>query len=241
MMLQVKNLSVFYGKIQALDHLSMEIRQGEIISMIGANGAGKSTLLKAIAGLRLQMTGSIAFQGEPLVSKTHETVKRGIALVPEGRHVFGNLTVYENLVMGSYLQKDKKVFKDDLDSVYELFPRLFERQKQTASTLSGGEQQMLAIGRGLMSKPKLLLLDEPSLGLAPKLVGEIFVKFEKINKMGLTILLVEQNARQALALSHRAYVLQTGRIVKQGLGKELLADPEIQEAYLGARQKAQAV
>jgi len=241
MMLQVKDLSVFYGKIQALDHLSMEIRQGEIISMIGANGAGKSTLLKAIAGLRLQMTGSIAFQGEPLVSKTHETVKRGIALVPEGRHVFGNLTVYENLVMGSYLQKDKKVFKDDLDSVYELFPRLFERQKQTASTLSGGEQQMLAIGRGLMSKPKLLLLDEPSLGLAPKLVGEIFVKFEKINKMGLTILLVEQNARQALALSHRAYVLQTGRIVKQGLGKELLADPEIQEAYLGARQKAQAV
>jgi branched-chain amino acid transport system ATP-binding protein len=241
MMLQVKDLSVFYGKIQALDHLSMEIRQGEIISMIGANGAGKSTLLKAIAGLRLQMNGAITFEGEPLVSKTHETVKRGIALVPEGRHVFGNLSVYENLVMGSYLQKDKKVFKDDLDSVYELFPRLFERQKQTASTLSGGEQQMLAIGRGLMSKPKLLLLDEPSLGLAPKLVGEIFVKFEKINKMGLTILLVEQNARQALALSHRAYVLQTGRVVKQGQGKALLADPEIQEAYLGARQKSQAV
>ena len=241
MMLQVKDLSVFYGKIQALDKLSMEIHQGEIISMIGANGAGKSTLLKAIAGLRLQMNGSITFEGEPLVSKTHETVKRGIALVPEGRHIFGNLTVYENLVMGSYLQKDKKVFKDDLESVYELFPRLFERQKQTGSTLSGGEQQMLAIGRGLMSKPKLLLLDEPSLGLAPKLVSEIFKKFEKINKMGLTILLVEQNARQALALSHRAYVLQTGRIIKQGLGKDLLADPEVQEAYLGAKQKAAAV
>jgi branched-chain amino acid transport system ATP-binding protein len=237
MMLQVKDLSVFYGKIQALANLSIEIEQGEIISMIGANGAGKSTLLKAIAGLRLDMSGSIIFEGESLSSKTHENVKKGIALVPEGRRVFGNLSVYENLVMGSYLQKDKKVFKEDIDSVYELFPRLNERKKQVASTLSGGEQQMLAIGRAIMSKPKLLLLDEPSLGLAPKLVSEIFVKFEKINKMGLTILLVEQNARQALALSHRAYVLQTGRVIKQGLGKDLLADPEVQEAYLGSRKK----
>ena len=148
------------------------------------------------------------------------------------------LRFFENLVMGAYLQRDKKIFKEDLDSVYELFPRLFEREKQVASTLSGGEQQMLAIGRALMSKPKLLLLDEPSLGLAPKLVSEIFLKFEKINKMGLTILLVEQNARQALALSHRAYVLQTGRIIKQGSGKDLLADPEVQEAYLGSRQRS---
>ncbi|MEA4891465.1 MAG: ABC transporter ATP-binding protein [Peptococcaceae bacterium] len=236
-MLDVKDLSVRYGQIQALDHLSMYIRAGEIVSVIGANGAGKSTLLKSIAGLRLAMAGRITFEGKALVSKSFEMVRRGVALVPEGRRVFGNLTVYENLVIGSYLQKDKQVFQQELAEVYQLFPRLKERKSQPAATLSGGEQQMLAIGRAIMSRPKLLLLDEPSLGLAPKLVGEIFVKFKEINGLGVTLLLVEQNARQALALSDRAYVMQTGRIIKEGKGRELLQDPEVQDAYLGARKR----
>ncbi len=236
-MLDVKDLSVRYGQIQALDHLSMHIRAGEIVSVIGANGAGKSTLLKSIAGLRLAMAGRITFEGKALVSKSFEMVRRGVALVPEGRRVFGNLTVYENLVIGSYLQKDKQVFQQELAEVYQLFPRLKERKSQPAATLSGGEQQMLAIGRAIMSRPKLLLLDEPSLGLAPKLVGEIFVKFKEINGLGVTLLLVEQNARQALALSDRAYVMQTGRIIKEGKGRELLQDPEVQDAYLGARKR----
>ena len=237
-MLEIRGLSVRYGQIQALDRLDMRVEEGEIISVIGANGAGKSTLLKAIAGLKLAMSGEILFEGKPLVSKSYEMVRRGVALVPEGRRVFGNLSVYENLVIGSYLQKDKRVFQEELDAVYQLFPRLKERWGQAAATLSGGEQQMLAIGRALMSKPRLLLLDEPSLGLAPKLVAEIFVKFKEINSMGVTILLVEQNARQALALSSRAYVTQTGRVIKEGRGKELLNDPEVQDAYLGARKRA---
>lgn len=237
-MLEIRGLSVRYGQIQALDRLDMRVEEGEIISVIGANGAGKSTLLKAIAGLKLAMSGEIRFEGKPLVSKSYEMVRRGVALVPEGRRVFGNLSVYENLVIGSYPQKDKRVFQEELDAVYQLFPRLKERWGQAAATLSGGEQQMLAIGRALMSKPRLLLLDEPSLGLAPKLVAEIFVKFKEINSMGVTILLVEQNARQALALSSRAYVTQTGRVIKEGRGKELLNDPGVQDAYLGARKRA---
>ena len=238
MLLKTNNLSVFYGNIQALNEVNIEINEGEIVSIIGANGAGKSTLLKAIAGTKLsKVTGTIEYQGEALHSKLHHRVKNGIALSPEGRRIFGNLTVQENLTIGAYLNKDKKLYAEDLDSVFELFPRLKERRKQLGGTLSGGEQQMLAIGRAMMSRPKLLMLDEPSLGLAPKLVSEIFVKFKQINELGVTILLVEQNANQALALSHRGYVLQTGRIIGTGSGKELLADPKIQEAYLGARNK----
>ena len=236
-MLTVKELNVYYGKIQALNNISIHINNGEIIAVIGANGAGKSTLLKTIAGLKLQMNGTLIFDNFPLVSKSHEMVKRGIALVPEGRRVFGNMTVLENLIIGSYLQKNKTEVNAELESIYALFPRLLERKSQIAATLSGGEQQMLAIGRALMSKPRLLLLDEPSLGLAPMLVSEIFVKFKEINQRGVTILLVEQNARQALALAHRAYVMQTGRIIKEGIGKELLRDPQVQEAYLGVRKK----
>lgn len=236
-MLQIKELDVFYGPIQALKNVSIEVHQGEIVAIIGANGAGKSTLLKSIAGLRMQSQGQILYKGKDLPQRTHEVVNRGIALVPEGRRIFGNLTVYENLLMGSYLRKDKKEFQADLEAVYTLFPRLLEREKQIASTLSGGEQQMLAIGRALMSRPELLLLDEPSLGLAPKLVGEIFIKFKEINRNGMTILIVEQNAKQALGLAHKAYVLVTGKIMKYGLGKELLEDPEIQQAYLGKRKE----
>ncbi|MCE5209519.1 MAG: ABC transporter ATP-binding protein [Chloroflexi bacterium] len=239
MLLTIKDLSVFYGKIQALDNINIYVKEGEIISIIGANGAGKSTLLKAISGVRLpNISGDITYLGKKLTTPVHNRVKLGIALSPEGRRIFGNLTTEENLIMGAYLTNDRETFKNDLDSVFELFPRLKERRKQLAATLSGGEQQMLAIGRAMMSRPKLLMMDEPSLGLAPKLVTEIFIKFKQINESGVTILLVEQNANQALSLSHRAYVLQTGRIVGQGTGKELLSDPKIKEAYLGARKKS---
>ena len=238
MLLKTKDLSVFYGNIQALNNVNIEIREGEIVSIIGANGAGKSTLLKAISGVRLsKLTGEIDYFDRKLPPRMHTRVKMGIALSPEGRRIFGALTVQENLIMGSYLVHDRGAFEADLAAVFELFPRLAERKKQLGATLSGGEQQMLAIGRAMMSRPKLLMMDEPSLGLAPKLVSEIFVKFRQINESGVTILLVEQNANQALALSHRAYVLQTGRIIGAGTGKELLADPKIQEAYLGARKK----
>lgn len=238
MLLKTNDLSVFYGNIQALNNVNIEINKGEIVSIIGANGAGKSTLLKAIAGVKLsKVTGSIEYNETQLNTKLHKRVRDGIALAPEGRRIFGGLTVQENLIIGAYLNKDKITYQEDLDSVFELFPRLKERWKQPGGTLSGGEQQMLAIARALMSRPKLLMMDEPSLGLAPKLVSEIFVKFKQINENGVTILLVEQNANQALALSHRAYVLQTGRILRTGTGKELLEDPTIQEAYLGARRK----
>jgi branched-chain amino acid transport system ATP-binding protein len=239
MLLTIKDLSVFYGKIQALDKINIYVNEGEIISIIGANGAGKSTLLKAIAGVRLpNVSGDITFFEKKLTTQVFNRVKLGIALSPEGRRIFGNLTTEENLIMGAYLTHDKATFENDRESVFELFPRLKERRKQMAATLSGGEQQMLAIGRALMSRPKLLLLDEPSLGLAPKLVTEIFVKFRQINQFGVTILLVEQNANQALNLSHRAYVLQTGSIIGEGTGKELLSDPKIKEAYLGARKRS---
>lgn len=238
MLLKTDSLSVFYGNIQALNNVSIEIEESEIVSIIGSNGAGKSTLLKAIAGVRLsRVSGSIEYMGQPLESKVSSRVRSGIALAPEGRRIFWNLTVQENLTMGAYLNRDRQSYEEDLESVFELFPRLKERAKQESGTLSGGEQQMLAIARAMMSRPKLLLMDEPSLGLAPKLVSEIFVKFKQINSSGVTILLVEQNANQALALSDRAYILQTGRVVGTGTGKELLADPKVREAYLGARKK----
>jgi len=238
MLLKIKDLSVFYGNIQALDHVNLQINEGEIVSIIGANGAGKSTLLKAIAGECFsRITGEIEYFGEKLPQSVHQRVKLGIALSPEGRRIFGNLTVQENLIMGAYLINDKAVFEEELEAVFTLFPRLKERRKQMGSTLSGGEQQMLAIGRAMMSKPKLLLLDEPSLGLAPMLVSEIFLKFKQINQTGVTILLVEQNANKALALSHRGYVLQNGRIIKEGAGSELLADESVREAYLGVSKK----
>lgn len=238
MLLRTNDLSVFYGNIQALDHVSIEIHEREIVSIIGANGAGKSTLLKAIAGTRLsKVTGAVEYQGNILNAKLHQRVKEGIALSPEGRRIFGNLTVQENLILGAYLNRDRKSRLEDLEFVFALFPRLKERRKQLGGTLSGGEQQMLAIARALMSRPTLLMLDEPSLGLAPKLVSELFMKLQEINSSGVTILLVEQNANQALALSHRGYVLQTGRIIGTGTGQELLADPAVQAAYLGARKK----
>lgn len=236
-MLSIKGLKVFYGPICALHGVDLEVGKGEIVAIIGANGAGKTTLLGAIAGIRRRAAGEILFEGSPLPSLAHDVVKRGIALVPEGRRVFGNLTVYENLIMGAYLVHSDHEFGARLREVYELFPRLEERKYQLASTLSGGEQQMLAIARGLMSHPKLLLLDEPSLGLSPLLVKELFAKFKEINKSGTTILLVEQNAKQALMLAHRGYVLQTGRITREGPCKELISDPAVQEAYLGVRRK----
>ncbi len=236
-MLSVKQLKVFYGPICALHGVSLDVNQGEIVAIIGANGAGKTTLLETIAGLRKRTEGEILFEGSPLPSAAHAVVKSGVALVPEGRRVFGNLTVYENLLMGAYLIKEGEILESSLRSVYQLFPRLQERSEQLASTLSGGEQQMLAIGRALMSQPKLLLLDEPSLGLAPTLVKDVFTKLREINQMGTTILLVEQNARQALRLSHRGYVLQTGKVIREGSSDDLLNDPAVQEAYLGKRKE----
>ena len=233
-MLEIRGLSVRYGQIQALDRLDMRVEEGEIISVIGANGAGKSTLLKAIAGLKLAMSGEIRFEGKPLVSKSYEMVRRGVALVPEGRRVFGNLSVYENLVIGSYLQKDKRVFQEELDAVYQLFPRLKERWGQAAATLSGGEQQMLAIGRALMSGPKLLMLDEPSLGLSPLLTEKLFELILEIRNQGTTILLVEQNAVSALSIANRGYVLKVGHITQSGTGQELLESQDILASYLGA-------
>jgi len=236
-MLQITELDVFHGPIHAVKKVNLQVNEGEIVAIIGANGAGKTTLLNTIAGLKKKTAGEILYQGKPLPEKAHEVLKRGIALCPEGRRVFGNLTVYENLVMGGYLIRDKKEFEKEVEAVYHLFPRLYERKNQIASTLSGGEQQMLAIGRAMMSRPRLFLLDEPSLGLAPLLVKEIFNKFSEINRMGVSILIVEQNARQALMLSRRAYVLQTGSVIKEGPSKELLNDRQIQEAYLGKRLK----
>ncbi|MDK2878936.1 MAG: branched-chain amino acid transport system ATP-binding protein [Thermoanaerobacteraceae bacterium] len=237
MILKITDLNVFHGPIHAIKKVNLHVKEGEIVAIIGANGAGKTTLLNTIAGLKKKTDGEILYQGEPLPEKSHEVLKKGIALCPEGRRVFGNLTVYENLIMGGYLMKYKKDFEKEVEAVYHIFPRLHERRNQIASTLSGGEQQMLAIGRALMSKPRLFLLDEPSLGLAPLLVQEIFNKFIEINQMGVSILIVEQNAKHALMLSSRAYVLQTGNVIKEGPSKNLLNDPQIQEAYLGKRLK----
>ncbi|TWC43127.1 L-leucine ABC transporter ATP-binding protein /L-isoleucine ABC transporter ATP-binding protein /L-valine ABC transporter ATP-binding protein [Pseudomonas sp. SJZ079] len=232
-MLYFDNVSTFYGKIQALHDVSVEVRQGEIVTLIGANGAGKSTLLMTLCGTPCASSGSIRYQGEELVGQdTPEIMRKSIAVVPEGRRVFARLTVEENLVMGGFYTA-KSDFQDQLDKVLHLFPRLKERFEQRAGTMSGGEQQMLAIGRALMSKPKLLLLDEPSLGLAPIIIQQIFDIIEQLRKDGVTVFLVEQNANQALKLADRGYVLENGRIVMQGSGQELLNDPKVRDAYLG--------
>ena len=231
--LKVDDINVYYGSIHAIKGISFEVNEGEIVTLIGANGAGKSTTLNTISGLLHSRTGSVTFMGEALGKvPCHKIVSKGLALVPEGRRVFLQMTVQENLEMGAYTQSGKGI-DQDLEHVYELFPRLKERMKQVAGTLSGGEQQMLAMGRALMSHPKLLMLDEPSMGLAPILVEQIFEIIQNLHKEGTTILLVEQNAAAALSVADRGYVLETGKIVTSGTGKELLASPEIKKAYLG--------
>ncbi len=233
-MLKINDVNVYYGNIQALKGVSMDIHEGEIVTLIGANGAGKSTLLKTISGLLKPKQGNILFEEKVINGKAAQAiVKLGISHVPEGRRVFANMTVEENLQLGAFLRKDKVAIKQEMENVYQLFPRLFERKKQLSGTLSGGEQQMLAMGRALMANPKLLLLDEPSMGLAPLLVKQIFYIIEEINKTGTTILLVEQNANLALSIADRAYVVETGRIVLSGRASELIASEEIKMAYLG--------
>ncbi len=233
-MLTLEKVSVNYGAIEALTDIDLHVEKGEVVTLIGANGAGKTTTLKTITGLLEPRQGLVTYEGEKINGvPTHTLVPKGIAMSPEGRGVFANLTVHENLEMGAYIRKDKAAIAKDLGHVFELFPRLKERDTQKAGTLSGGEQQMLAIGRAMMSKPRLLLLDEPSLGLAPKLVHTIFESIENIRSEGTTILLVEQNANAALHHSDRAYVLETGRIVMEGGSKELSEDPKVKEAYLG--------
>ncbi|MCD6363760.1 MAG: ABC transporter ATP-binding protein [Synergistetes bacterium] len=232
-MLKVENLHVYYGGIHALKGISFEVPHGKIVTLIGANGAGKTTTLRAICGL-VDAEGSIQFDGKEILGKsTHEIVQMGVAMVPEGRRVFPNLTVMENLKMGAYARTDEEGIERDLQWVFELFPRLRERIWQKAGTLSGGEQQMLALGRALMGKPRLLMMDEPSLGLAPLLVKEVFEVIKQINDEGRTILLIEQNARAALKIAHYGYVLETGRIVMEGLGIDLLNDDRVRKAYLG--------
>jgi branched-chain amino acid transport system ATP-binding protein len=234
-LLSVKGLEVRYGEAPALHDVSLDVAAGEIVTLIGSNGAGKSTLLRTISGLRKPSAGELLWDGRARLDKleAHDIVAQGISHVPEGRQVFANLTVHENLLLGAYQRKDKREVQASLARVLELFPRLHERRDQLSVTLSGGEQQMLAIGRALMAKPKLLLLDEPSLGLAPLVVQLIFKVITEINQSGTTVLLVEQNAHMALRVAHRDYVLQTGRIVLSGTGAELLASPEVRAAYLG--------
>jgi len=233
-MLKVEGLDVYYGNIQALREISLEVREGEIITLIGANGAGKSTLLKTISGLLKPKRGSIHYLGNSIVNKPAQAiVKAGISHVPEGRRVFANMRVEENLELGAFVRKDREGIRNDLNKVYELFPRLYERRKQLSGTLSGGEQQMLAIGRALMARPKLLLMDEPSMGLAPILVQTIFSIIKEINRDGTTILLVEQNANMALSIAARAYVLETGRVVHSGSASELKESEQLKMAYLG--------
>ena len=233
-MLTLENISVSYGAIRALKGVSMHVEQGEVVTLIGANGAGKTTTLRTITGLLSPTEGRILFEKDEISGKpTHQLVARGISMSPEGRGVFANLTVRENLHMGAYLKKNKAEIAEDLQRGFRMFPRLKERESQKAGTLSGGEQQMLAMARALMSRPRLLLLDEPSLGLAPLVVHTIFEAIDEIRGEGTTILLVEQNAHAALKHSDRAYVLETGRIVMEGPSKELAADPRIKEAYLG--------
>lgn len=237
-LMEVKDIHVAYGGIQALQGVSLHVEEGEIVTIIGANGAGKSSLLNSISAIVHYRQGEIIYQGQPLPDKPHKIVAQGIVQVPEGRQVFANLTVEENLHLGAFLRRDKAGIETDLEHVYTRFPRLKERREQYAGSLSGGEQQMLVIGRGLMARPKLMLLDEPSLGLAPMLVAEIFSIVNDINKDGTTLLLVEQNARKALAVADRAYVLETGHIIQEGSGMALLEDPMVQEAYLGTKRAA---
>ncbi len=233
-MLEVKNLSVHYGMIQAVRNVDFKVNEGEIVSLIGANGAGKSTILKTLSGLIHPSEGEILYLGENIASTSaKKIVEKGLVQVPEGRHVFPGLTVKENLELGAFLRKDKEEIQKDMEAVFERFPILKERKDQDAQTLSGGEQQMLAMGRALMSRPKLLFLDEPSMGLAPIFIREIFKIIQEIQKTGTTVLLIEQNAKMALSISNRAYVLETGSVVLSGTGQELLESDEIQKAYLG--------
>ena len=233
-MLKVENLKVRYGMIEAIKGISFEVRDGEIVTLIGANGAGKTTTMHAISGLLKPASGSITMDGQDLVKMpSHKIVSLGLAQVPEGRRVFAQQTVEENLVLGAYTRRDKSGIEEDQERVFDLFPRLKERRTQLAGTLSGGEQQMLAMGRALMAKPKLVLMDEPSMGLSPLLVKEIFHIIEDTNKQGTTVLLVEQNARMALAIADRAYVLETGKITLEGTGEELAKDERVRKAYLG--------
>jgi len=233
-LLQIEKLQVFYGGIQAIHGISLEVMPGEIVAIIGANGAGKSTLLKTIAGDKEYKSGSIKFEGKALPAKGYQFVERGISLVPEGRRIFVNLTVKDNLLVGAYAVKSKELTRQRLEEVYDLFPRLKEREKQMGGTLSGGEQQMLAVGRAMMAGPKLMMLDEPSLGLAPIIINEMFEKFKEINRNhGTTMIIVEQNAQLALEVSKRAYVMSVGNIIMEGSSEELINDPKVQEAYLG--------
>lgn len=233
-MLTVENLNVYYGMIHALKGLSFHVEEGEIVALIGANGAGKTTTLQTISGILQAKSGSVNFQGKEITSvPRNQIVKLGMSHVPEGRRMFSNLTVYENLMMGAYTRKDKKQIAETLEKVYERFPRLQERTRQLAGTLSGGEQQMLAMGRALMAQPRIILMDEPSMGLSPLFVNEIFNIITEVNKQGVTILLVEQNAKKALSIANRAYVLETGRIVNEGDAHALLDDESIKKAYLG--------
>ncbi len=233
-LLEVNNLQVNYGVIRAIKGISFEVNEGEIVSLIGANGAGKTTTMQSIMGLIPIKDGTVTYDGK-VINKIpgHKLVSLGMSQVPEGRRVFQELTVYENLVMGAYTQKDKKKIKEDIEDIYSRFPRLGERKNQIAGTLSGGEQQMLAIGRAMMSHPKLMMLDEPSMGLSPLLVDEVFGIIKELHKMGTTVLLVEQNAKKALSISDRAYVLETGSITVSGTGRDLLDNEEVKKAYLG--------
>lgn len=233
-MLKIDNINVYYGSIHALKGVSLEVNEGEIVTLIGANGAGKSTLLKTLSGLLKPKEGSIHYMNSSIAGKPAQAiVKAGISHVPEGRRVFADMSVEENIELGAFLRKDKMGIKQDFQKVYEIFPRLQERRKQSAGTLSGGEQQMLAMGRAIMAKPKLLLLDEPSMGLAPLMVKTIFEVIKDINKEGTTVLLVEQNANMALSIANRAYVIETGRVILSGTAEELQASEEIKNAYLG--------
>lgn len=237
-LLVVKDLKVSYGGIEALKGISFQVEEGEIVTLIGANGAGKSTTLRTIAGLVPAVSGGIEYMGQPILGvDTQKIVERGIVMVPEGRRVFPNLTVLENLRIGAYLRNDEDGIQKDIDYVYSLFPRLKERHWQMAGTLSGGEQQMLAVGRALMAKPKLIMMDEPSLGLAPLVVKSIFEIIGRINEAGVTVLLIEQNANAALRIANRGYVLQTGHVTLTGTGAELLNDENVKQAYLGKSGK----
>lgn len=233
-MLKVEDIHVYYGAIHAIKGISLEVPQGQIVTLIGANGAGKTSTLNTICGLIKPKSGKILFEGKDITSlPTQEIVKRGLTQVPEGRRIFANMPIYENLELGAYLNKNKKEVAQSMEMVYAKFPRLLERKNQLAGSMSGGEQQMLAMGRALMSKPRLLLLDEPSMGLSPILVKEIFSIIKELNEQGTTILLVEQNAKMALSIAHRGYVVETGRIVLTGDAKDLLESPEVKKAYLG--------
>ena len=233
-MLEIKDLEVYYGVIQAIKGISFEVNQGEVIALIGANGAGKTTTLHTITGLISPKKGSVVFEGKDITKvPAHKIVSMGMAHVPEGRRVFAELSVYENLKMGAYTRSDKNEIEESLANVYKRFPRLEERRNQMAGTLSGGEQQMLAMGRALMSRPKIILMDEPSMGLSPILVNEIFDIIRSVSESGTTVLLVEQNAKKALSIADRAYVLETGRITMEGNAKDLLEDDSIKKAYLG--------